>query len=183
MSDGIRIEADTAAALAELQRMEQRGEALAPLLSLIGEDIVERVKGRFAAGKGPDGQAWAANSPVTLAREALRLAVSKGNRNKGGGLNARGQRTLAGKRPLIGEGKTLSTTGNFWQLAGGNALEIGNSQVYAAIQQFGGTKGQFPHLWGDIPARPFMPVTSAGDLYPAESDAIVAAINDYILDR
>jgi phage gpG-like protein len=183
MSDGIRIEADTAAALAELQRMEQRGEALAPLLSLIGEDIIERVKGRFAAGKGPDGQAWAANSPVTLAREALRLAVSKGNRNKGGGgLNARGQRMLAGKRPLIGEGKTLSGEANNWDVAG-NGLDIYNTQIYAAIQQFGGTRGQFPHLWGDIPARPFMPVTSAGDLYPAESDAIVAAINDYILDR
>lgn len=24
------------------------------------------------------------------------------------------------------------------------------------MMQFGGTKAQFPHLWGDIPARPYI---------------------------
>lgn len=183
MSDnGIRIESDTAAALAELKALQQRGESLQPLLSLLGEEIVERAKKRFASSTGPDGQPWKANSPVTLGREALRLSISKGNRRKDGGLNARGQKALAGKRPLIGESRTLSSVGNFWQLSG-NALEIGNSTVYSAIQQFGGSRGQFPHLWGDIPARPFMPVTGTGELYPAEEQSILSAINDYILDR
>jgi phage gpG-like protein len=27
------------------------------------------------------------------------------------------------------------------------------------MMNFGGTKAQFPHLWGDIPARPFMPIS------------------------
>lgn len=47
---------------------------------------------------------------------------------------------------------------------------------YAAIQQFGGTKAQFPHLWGDIPARPFLPITPAGTLYPADREKILAAL-------
>ena len=33
--------------------------------------------------------------------------------------------------------------------------------AYAAMQQFGGTKSQFPHLWGDIPARPFLGISTA----------------------
>ncbi len=34
--------------------------------------------------------------------------------------------------------------------------------VYAAMQNFGGTKAEFPNLWGDIPARPFFPNAEQG---------------------
>lgn len=176
------IQIDDSEVNAELQRLRDRGDSLQPLLSLIGEGVLGRIEDRFAAGKGPDGQAWEANSPVTLAREALRLAVSKGNRKKDGSLNARGQRALATKRPLIGQSKSLSSQ-NWWRVDGGAGLEFGNSMVYAAIQQFGGTKGEFPHLWGDIPARPFMPVTKDGELNPAEEATILDAINEYIVSR
>jgi len=30
---------------------------------------------------------------------------------------------------------------------------------YAAMMQFGGTKSEFPNLWGDIPARPFLGIS------------------------
>jgi phage gpG-like protein len=45
--------------------------------------------------------------------------------------------------------------------------------AYTNMMQFGGTKSQFPHLWGDIPARPFVGV----------SDADKAAILDVISRR
>jgi len=37
---------------------------------------------------------------------------------------------------------------------------IGSPMEYAAMQQFGGTKAEFPNLWGDIPARPFLGISS-----------------------
>jgi len=43
-----------------------------------------------------------------------------------------------------------------WQLNGKDAVEIGTNLPYGAMQQFGGTKAEFPHLWGDIPERPFL---------------------------
>ena len=61
-----------------------------------------------------------------------------------------------------------------------NSVTVGNSAEYAAMQQFGGTKASFPHLWGDIPVRPFLPILQNGDLYPAERSAVVEAIHTYL---
>lgn len=162
---------------ASLQRLLERGGDTSTLTFLIGQGIEERIDARFASSTGPDGQRWKPNSPVTLAREALRLALSKGNRRKDGSLNKRGTERLAAKKPLIGETGTLSN-----QIAmqhDGAGVTVAASAVYAAIQQFGGTRAEFSHLWGDIPARPFMPVTPDGDLYPTEAEAIMADLNDF----
>ncbi len=36
---------------------------------------------------------------------------------------------------------------------------LGSPMEYAAMQQFSGKKSEFPHLWGDIPARPFLGIS------------------------
>jgi len=41
-----------------------------------------------------------------------------------------------------------------------NVLTVGNTMEYSAMQHFGGTKANYPHLWGDIPARPFIGVSA-----------------------
>ena len=175
MSFEIRIEHDGISD--EIRRLSQQGEDLTALLFTIGQGMEERIDKRFATSTGPDGQRWKANSPVTLAREALRLAVSGANKKKDGSLNKRGQRALAGKRPLIGETGTLRD--QIASSVNGNAVELAASSVYAAIQQFGGAKSQFGHLWGDIPARPFLPVTADGALYADEAEAVMRDISDY----
>ena len=162
---------------AGLQRLLDRGGSIGTLTFLIGQGIEERIDARFSTSTGPDGQRWEKNSPVTLAREALRLALSNGNRRKDGRLNRRGAERLAAKRPLIGETGTLRN--QIAMQADGQGVTVTASAVYAAIQQFGGTRAEFPNLWGDIPARPFMPVTPSGDLYPTEAEAIMADLNDY----
>lgn len=162
---------------ASLQRLLERGGDTSTLTFLIGQGIEERIDARFASSTGPDGQRWKDNRLAMLAREALRLAVSKGNRRKDDSLNKRGAERLAAKQPLIGETGTLRK-----QIAmqhDGAGVTVAASAVYAAIQQFGGTRAEFSHLWGDIPARPFMPVTPDGDLYPTEAEAIMADLNDF----
>ncbi|WP_036244705.1 phage virion morphogenesis protein [Methylobacter tundripaludum] len=129
----INVEIDTNQISAELNRLLARTGNLSPALREIGEILTESTKQRFASTTGPDGQQWAPNPPSMLDRKR-------------------------GSRPLTDEG-TLGDTIDY-QLQGADALLIGSPMEYAAMQQFGGTKAEFPFLWGDIPARPFLGISS-----------------------
>lgn len=65
----------------------------------------------------------------------------------------KGMLKLASKKPLIGESRSLSTP-FYWRVTG-QAVEIRSTMTYAAMQQLGGKKADFPHLWGDIPDARF----------------------------
>lgn len=97
--------------------------------SEIGEELVDSTKNRFVTHTAPDGSQWDNNSPVTI--------FLKGANN-----------------PLTGE--TLSLQRQITSQFNSDELQIGSTLLYAAIQQFGGTTAEFPHLWGDIPARPYL---------------------------
>ena len=170
------IQVSDQAVLAALTRLQNAVEHPQPIMHAIGEGVMERIKERFASATGPDGQPWAANSPVTLAR----YIASRGGKNfkKDGSLNKRGQALATSKKPLQGISGDLAR--QFHVAATDDSVTIGSTMKYAAMQQFGGTRAEFPNLWGDIPARPFFPVTADGDLYPQESDLIVAQLAGYI---
>lgn len=65
--------------------------------------------------------------------------------------------------PLQGESGDLER--QFSYVVSGNSRTVGSSTIYAAIQQFGSKKSQFPNLWSDIPARPFLPNSPDGALF------------------
>ncbi len=50
---------------------------------------------------------------------------------------------------------------------------VGSNKPYAAMMQFGGDQSDFPHLWGDIPARPYLPMDADGRLQPEAHEAIL----------
>jgi phage gpG-like protein len=192
------IKVDNAAVLAAFNRLIHAGEDLSPVMRPIGEDIVKRAKERFQTSTAPDGTPWVQNSDTTLrkmlhAKSDMRAAFShtgtrkegsafvgfkKGYFKKDGSLTKKSQSLLAGKKPLIGESGDLARQIDPFYTA--NSVTVIANPVYAAIQQFGGKKSQFSHLWGDIPARPFLPVTSTGQLYQDEVHAIVAVINAHL---
>lgn len=151
----ITIHVDDKQVLDMLGELSRRCINLQPAMKEIGEDIVVSTKRRFASATSPDGTPWEANSQVTVERY---LGVFAGSHKKDGSLSKRGAARSAAKKPLTGESKSLQTTINY-QLDGNSGVRIGSPMVYAAMQQFGGTKSQFPHLWGDIPARPFLGVS------------------------
>lgn len=159
---------------AALARMLRRMDNPQAGLKAIGELVTESTKTRFEVSQDPYGTPWAPNKPSTL--EAL-LGTHPKNRTSKGAVSARGQRVLAGKKPLIGQSRSLSTQ-FAWRLVG-TGVEIHSTMVYAAMQQFGGKKSDFPSLWGDIPARPFFPDAARG-LPPALAqrihDALAVAI-------
>ena len=167
----ITINIDDTAVQAALEKLQGRLGKISPLLQTIGDDIIARTKLRFDASRAPDGTPWPANSRATY--EAL--ARKRGKfREEDGRLSAESTGLLATKKPLIGEIGALAS--QFVVNAQENSLIVGNTMKYAAMQQFGGKKSQFPHLWGDIPARPFLPITPSGTLYPDEKDKILAAL-------
>jgi phage gpG-like protein len=147
------------AVIEALGRLQGAVEKPGPYMLAIGEDLIARAKERFATATGPDGQPWAANSPVTLARHI----ASRGGMGKRG-MNKKGLALAASKKPLQGPSGDL--TREFHVSGTDDSVTASNSMIYAAMQQFGGTKAEFPALWGDIPGREFFPITASGDLYP-----------------
>jgi phage virion morphogenesis protein len=154
-------ESETRAALTALR------QALAdvdPALRQMGEVLLDSTRSRFKTSTAPDGTQWAPNSETT---ELRYLGAFKGSfRKRDGGLTKKGMGRLGAKRPLIGESRALSSTINYSVRSG--VLEIGSPMVYAAAQQFGAKQGQFgtnrrgrPIPWGDIPARPFIGLSTA----------------------
>lgn len=128
------IEVDDHEILAALRQLQQATGNLRPALLKIGENLKESTKKRFQNYTGPDGVMWQANSDVTYERKADRSGI-----------------------PLTDHG-TLGNTIDY-QLLGNDGVQIGSPMEYAAMMQFGGTKSEFPNLWGDIPERPFLGIS------------------------
>lgn len=132
-----------------LQRLIDSGNNPRPALLEIGEELVDSTKGRFESQSGPDGTPWARNSESTIKRK--------------------------GRDQPLTDGGTLMSQINY-QLTGNDTLDVGSPTIYAAMQQFGGTKAEFPHLWDDIPAREFIGISSA------DEEKIIDIFNDYLLN-
>ncbi|MCL7420843.1 MAG: phage virion morphogenesis protein [Methylobacter sp.] len=144
----IEIEFNDRDVLTALQNLQHTSGNLRPALAEIGEALTESTKQRFSAQAGPNGQRWPANSQVTIERKGR-------------------------DQPLIGETGSLMDAIHY-NLIGDDTLEIGSPMEYAAMQQFGGTKGEFPHLWGNIPERPFLGVSEN------DKNEILSIISHYL---
>ena len=125
----ITINANTDAIERAIQELINKGDDLTAPMKSIGEEMINRTQQRFRDKEAPDGTPWQDNSPVTEKR-------------KGHG------------RVLEGESKQLAK--QFSYSASSEGVEWGSLMVYAAMQNYGGAKAEFPHLWGDIPSREFI---------------------------
>jgi phage virion morphogenesis protein len=135
----INITVDDRAIMAALRQLQDHTANLRPALREIGETLKESTQQRFVSTISPDGAPWLRNSVLST--------LSDGRKQ--------------GDRPLTNHG-ILGDTINY-QVLGNDGVQIGSPMVYAAMMQFGGTKSEFPWLWGDIPARPFLGVSNADE--------------------
>jgi len=143
----IEVKIDDKKVVKALQDLQRAVGDLSPAFKAIGDILVESTKQRFESGTGPDGIKWPDNAPATIERKG---------RNQ----------------PLIDEGTLMESIHK--ELTGDNSLEIGTVLGYAAMQQFGGKKSEFPWLWGDIPER------SSLGLSDGDRDAILAEIDRHL---
>jgi phage virion morphogenesis protein len=171
------IEVDDAALKAVLQRIANLDQGpLNAILQDIGEGVMARTKQRFVTSTAPDGTPWLPLSQTTYEILANRLGKSKGNVLKNGRLNSKGAASIANKKILIGESKRLSS--QIVVQSGNGSVTIGSTMIYAAMQQFGGKtspNSMIPNVM--IPARPFLPITKDGQLYPQERTTILQELN------
>lgn len=174
------IEVKDEAVRAALKALGARVNNMAPVLQGVGDRMVERTKRRFETSTAPDGTPWKPNSAATLGMLTARLAGSSSNRKKDGSLNAKGNRALASKKPLIASGTLME---QIVATATASSLTVGTTSAttdYAAIHQFGGKAGRGHSV--TIPARPFLPVRKDGTLYPQESVLILGEINAFLME-
>ena len=142
----ITIKIDNENVLNALDRLSKASANPRPAKLAIGESLVESTKKRFDTSTAPDGTPWAPNSAATLKRKR-------------------------GTKPLIGEG-TLRDEIAYAE--NGDDLIIFSPMKYAAMQHFGGKKSEFPNLWGNIPARPFLGISED------DEEMIIETISDYL---
>ncbi len=194
----ITVEVHDQEVRAVLQQLAARVGNLRPVMQAIGDDVMERAKTRFGTSTGPDGRRWQANARATIeawldARSgtfarysnlktrkegASRVGNKKGFYDKGGRLASKGIDAVLSKKPLV---DTHDLSRQFHVSATATGVTVGNSMIYAAIHQFGGQAGKGKKV--TIPARPFLPITQRGDLYPAERAQILDQINDYLAGK
>lgn len=132
------VEIKDEAVTAALMRASAAMDNMEPLFWDIGNILRKSTLKRFETGTAPDGSKWRPKSQTTLdhyARLQKRVDV----------------------RPLFGPNGELHN--QIFFSAKADQVEIGSDRPYAAMMQFGGTKARFPHLWGDIPARPFLGIS------------------------
>ena len=130
----------------------------APLMEDISRALLSETMMNFQLGGRP---AWAGLSPVTLARRA-----------RGGGAILQDTGELKGS---INASHTVDTA------------TVGSNLKYAPTHQFGAKQGEFgrsdrntPLPWGNIPARPFIPMDKNGDISYDGFLAVREVVNGYL---
>ena len=130
----------------------------APLMEDISRALLSETMMNFQFGGRP---AWAGLSPLTIARRR-------------GGAGAILQDTGELKRSI----KASHTV---------DTATVGSNLKYAPTHQFGARQGEFgrsdrntPLPWGDIPARPFIPMDKNGDISYDGFLAVREVVNGYL---
>ena len=128
---------------------------LAPLMRGIAAELASQTEENFEAEGRPD---WQPLSSVTTER-----------REKSG--------TWPGQMLQVsaaGLAASISTHSD------DSSALVGSNKPYAAMMQFGGDKSDFPHLWGDIPGRAYLPMDAEGALQAEAEEAILDLAIDHL---
>lgn len=131
-----------------LRKVEWAVGDLAPLMRGVAAELVSQTEENFENEGRPD---WADLSDTTT-----------GRREKNG--NWPGQILQVSAAGLAASVTSLATD---------SSALVGSNKPYAAMMHFGGDKSEFPHLWGDIPSRPFLPMDAKGVIQPQAEEAIL----------
>lgn len=129
----ITIEINDAQVNAAFARISEHLTDLSDLMNEVGIFLVASTEQRFKDTEAPDGSKWAPRSATTIKRYG-RKGQSFG--------------------PVLH--KTFELSNNTRHQYDAGSVTIGTDLPQSAMMQFGGTKAKWPHLWGNIPARPFI---------------------------
>lgn len=134
---GVTVTVDDRQVREALQHLATRLRDLGPVLDAIGAVVLKQTQMRFRNQAGPDGQPW---KPSQRA-QGLRAGVGRGK--------AIGD-TLRDTGRLRNSLSFRGAEGNVFEL-GDSSVLVGTNVVYAAMMQFGATRGQFGSVQASIP--------------------------------
>ncbi len=146
----IEVELDHARLQDALRRVEWAVGDTAPLMRAVAVELGSITEENLEA-EGQSGNDWPELSDVTI-----------------------GIREAAGTWP--GQMLQVSAAGlaaSITTHADDASALVGSNKPYAAMMHFGGDKDAWPHLWGDIPARPYLPMDTVGNLQPEAEASIL----------
>lgn len=180
---------DQAKLLAALDGIRTRAGNFAPVLPAIGSILVAEAQLCFREARDPWGAPWAPLAQATLFARAARRTGGKLFKRTGG-LTKRAATIIATAKPGLDTGRLRNSLTYRVET---NYVVVGTNVVYGGTFQFGATKGAFgatrrgaPIPWGNVPARPFLPVRAPGgpvDLPDGTRREIVAAMSRYVFNR
>lgn len=138
----------------KIARLINGTENNVPLMRILSADMHDEVEENFAQQGRPK---WLGLSRATLENRVLKRARRKGGTLKSGRVS---KTAAAGAKILQNTGQLASSIS---QRYNNYTAIVGTNKVQAAMMHFGGLKSKYPHLWGDIPARPFMSISPSGE--------------------
>ena len=165
MSDFVSIVIDDNQLQAALQRLEYAGVDLSPAMRKIAQALLLETERNFETEGRPK---WA---PLSEATKHARLGGKKAYKKNGELTVAAQRRQDAGFRILQHTGQLAASVSTDYD---SNQAVIGSNKVYAAIHQFGGEAGRGRKV--EIPARPYLPVTTDGNLQPEAREEVLDTI-------
>lgn len=134
----------------KLERLSKALENKTPLLRRIANTLQNVTEESFDKQASLFGEKWKPNAPKTLQKKR-------------------------GNKILIQSG-LLSQS--FTQKVTGSSAQVGTNKQYAAIHQFGGKAGRNKRV--TIPARPFMPIKSNGEIPKELGERLENEVVDYL---
>ena len=153
---GVVIEFDAREVLGRLNKLSGRLLNLTPVMQAVGEVVRASADLAFTEGRDPYGVPWEPLSPVTIANRRQRSNV-----------------------PLRDTGVLANS---IQAAASRDRVLVGTNIEYASTHQFGAKQGEFgrtrrngPIPWGDVPARPFLPLDG---LPPDDELDVLDAVRD-----
>ena len=133
-----------------LERLSKALENKTPLLRRVANTLQNGTEESFDKQASPFGEKWKPNAPKTLQKKR-------------------------GNKILIQSG-LLSQS--FTQKVTGSSAQVGTNKSYAAIHQFGGKAVRGKKV--SIPARPFMPIKSNGEIPKDLGERLENEVVDYL---
>lgn len=162
----IEIEIQDDEVQAMLNRLLQKTDDLSDPMSSIANILFNAAEEAFLDEASPFGDPWAELSPVTV---AIRTEMGK----------------WPGKKLHLDNALVPSVAPQ----SGKDYAEVVVGAKHGATHQFGARKGQYgttkrgaPIPWGDIPARPFLPINKQNELPDHLSEQIIDVLKNYLLD-
>lgn len=162
----INIRVNNSDVIASLRQLSQRTDDLSPALEDVAMELTERIRQLFKLGESPYGDKWAPLSAVTQAK-------NKGRRSGG--------------QPLLDTGRLRNSISGV-DLGPRSVTIRATNVTYAALHQFGAKQGSFGrskrngHIpWGNVPARPYMPIRGGAAILPQPwAEAASDIIQEYV---